>query len=744
MNENIIIPIKIDAQPALQEARAFGVMVNNSFKSIRGYRDGKVELFLNVRAANNVAQLHSLGRGIDAASKSIDDFRKGSDAANYALVNLNRVVQDAPFGFMGIQNNINPLFESFQRLVAQTGSTRTALTALRTALIGPAGVGLAIAAVSSAISFATMGLDMWIRKKKESKAAADEAAKANETLAASLSQQLVTLTSLVGIIQSNTASVKDKDLAIKQINQDYKEYLDNIGKEGVTLQNVAQAYDHIIDRMLKQAVVKGLQEEIAKEVQKTATEILKVEKAEKARLAAEEKRRNALKNIPTEDELKYQAINKALENRNRIQRDGLIAQVQSNVELAKTVNETAGAEHVLSRLKNELKESLKPLMDLTDKYEDLGLNIKALKTANAEGQRTAKGLADAQMQLVKQLEYLDDAYNKGMLKPLDYVKERYDLLKKAHEDFIVRFNQPASSAIVRSIEEQLATASHLLKVSNLKLNTVAEITIKPKINEASVDDIKVDPKALEYIEDVKKKQQELLDIGVEHIWDEGGMTSVKNVKSIKYLDEYLQILRRQGQAFKAEVQSIAADSIGAFAQGIGDALVEGGGLAKAFSRVGVVLGRAMQDFGKQLIAGGVKILAAKAALKFALSNPYAMIAAGAALVATGAIITSALQRQSQRTLQGFAHGGAVSGPGLAIVGEHSSTSKHNPELWGRFDQFKELFGGLINEYAKKTQHMIPAYAPAMGAYPAEIRLVADGDSLVGVIERVSRRHARLY
>src|SRR6187399_2943158 len=46
---------------------------------------------------------------------------KGSNQANNALLNLGRVVQDAPFGFIGIANNINPLVESFQRLKAETG-----------------------------------------------------------------------------------------------------------------------------------------------------------------------------------------------------------------------------------------------------------------------------------------------------------------------------------------------------------------------------------------------------------------------------------------------------------------------------------------------------------------------------------------------------------------------------------------------------------------------------------------------
>ncbi len=59
------------------------------------------------------------------------------------------MAQDAPFGFLGIANNLNPLLESFQRLRAESGSTGTAMKALGASLLGPAGIGLALGIVSS-------------------------------------------------------------------------------------------------------------------------------------------------------------------------------------------------------------------------------------------------------------------------------------------------------------------------------------------------------------------------------------------------------------------------------------------------------------------------------------------------------------------------------------------------------------------------------------------------------------------
>ena len=93
----------------------------------------------------------SLTRSANTATESLKKLKPGSDQATNSLINLSRVAQDAPYGFIGIANNLNPLLESFQRLKASTGSTGSALTALKGALLGPAGLGLALGVVSSLV-----------------------------------------------------------------------------------------------------------------------------------------------------------------------------------------------------------------------------------------------------------------------------------------------------------------------------------------------------------------------------------------------------------------------------------------------------------------------------------------------------------------------------------------------------------------------------------------------------------------
>lgn len=88
---------------------------------------------------------------VAAAGKQIQDFSKQS---RIALTNLSLVAQDLPFGFIGIQNNLPGVIQSFSALRTEAGGTIPALKQLGASLIGPAGLFLAFSAVTSAITFA--------------------------------------------------------------------------------------------------------------------------------------------------------------------------------------------------------------------------------------------------------------------------------------------------------------------------------------------------------------------------------------------------------------------------------------------------------------------------------------------------------------------------------------------------------------------------------------------------------------
>ena len=126
----------------------------------------------------------------------------GANQAGQSITNLSRIVQDAPFGFIGIANNINPLVESFGRLKAETGSTGGALKALVSGLSGPAGLGLAFGVITSAITFAQMGFQAWTRGSKEAKENSDLFKKDLEALKRELNAVTDSLNNFITVAES--------------------------------------------------------------------------------------------------------------------------------------------------------------------------------------------------------------------------------------------------------------------------------------------------------------------------------------------------------------------------------------------------------------------------------------------------------------------------------------------------------------------------------------------------------------
>lgn len=95
------------------------------------------------------ANISFLDEKIAHLNSRMSGVAKPTGDATQSLINLSRIAQDAPYGFMGIANNINPMLESFQRLQKETGSAKTALQSMLGALSGPQGIGLAIGVASS-------------------------------------------------------------------------------------------------------------------------------------------------------------------------------------------------------------------------------------------------------------------------------------------------------------------------------------------------------------------------------------------------------------------------------------------------------------------------------------------------------------------------------------------------------------------------------------------------------------------
>lgn len=200
-----------------------------------------------------LSKTNAAGAGVSAAvtkvNTSLNSIRPASNTAGLALQNLGRIAQDAPFGFIGISNNINPLLESFQRLRAESGSTGLALKSLASGLLGGAGIGLAVSIISGLL--VTFG-DRLFKTKKTTDEAAESAKKfadAQRDSAEHLHTQLIEVESLVRIAQSDVSTKKEQANALLRLNEIIP---DNIGH--VTDLNIKTSEGISIIRQYTQAL----------------------------------------------------------------------------------------------------------------------------------------------------------------------------------------------------------------------------------------------------------------------------------------------------------------------------------------------------------------------------------------------------------------------------------------------------------------------------------------------------------
>jgi hypothetical protein len=358
-----------------------------------------------------------------------------SNQAAFALGNFNRVIQDAPFGLRGIANNIDPLVESFNKLRQSTGSTTGALGAMLRSLRGGAGL-------AALVSLTTTALIMFGDKLLSIGRSSKEAKDGTDALAASLAEELVQLTTVVGLAQNANASQSDRQKALRLLNEEYGKYLSNLSSEEITLSNIKQKYDEIVDAMIRQAVVKGLQEQIANQVKETAKKIIDLQ------LAREKERLELEKSNKTQD--KSAAIDKKLQqianDKNKTISDGVLAyQNQVQAERA-AIGTTNVYDMMIQGLTESLKNSLIPALNLTAAFKDLNKTLKDGPKGDDAKLNFAPFLE--QQDIKVPLRFSDD--------PIDYkdsISPVGAILKKETEAYFTR-TEPLDGSLLLEVDKQ--------------------------------------------------------------------------------------------------------------------------------------------------------------------------------------------------------------------------------------------------------------------------------------------------
>lgn len=156
---------------------------------------------------------------------------------------LNRVLADSPFGILGVSNNL-------QQLLPAAGAA-----------------GLAITAITTALTFAQVGLTYWTKGVKDNKKTLEEAKEAVEKYINSLDdinrfrltgnqdaqKQIVDLRTLYEATQNANIPLAERKKIVDQLQDQYPAYFKNIKDEIILAGGAQKAYEKLTASILSKA-----------------------------------------------------------------------------------------------------------------------------------------------------------------------------------------------------------------------------------------------------------------------------------------------------------------------------------------------------------------------------------------------------------------------------------------------------------------------------------------------------------
>ena len=191
--------------------------------------------------------LDKFGKASVKASKDVTKLGKGAISGSSAMTSFNRTIQDAPFGLMGVSNNITNLTEQFGYLKAKTGSAGGALKAMLRDLKGFGGI-------SFGISLATSLLLVFGDKLKIASDNSDDLRKSIEGMSSSSIVEFKTLTNTLLDVKS---SQKDQAKAIELLKKKYKDFDTSILTNVKNYGKAKNAVDNYVASLVNQARAKA-------------------------------------------------------------------------------------------------------------------------------------------------------------------------------------------------------------------------------------------------------------------------------------------------------------------------------------------------------------------------------------------------------------------------------------------------------------------------------------------------------
>lgn len=506
------------------------------------------------------------------ATKAQQSHSHAAGAAGATVTEFSRVIQDSPYGLIGMANNIEQLTSQFADLTNKSGGLRGAFQGILKTLTGPNALVLAVSVVTAGLTFLS-------RRKQEAKKETEEF---SEALLAE-SKMLDALNSLYEASSTTLAKRVGIMSALGQADKDYAKALEEVGINEEKRAELTEKY------MAARAELNKAEEARNKFAEENK------EKLEEETLAAEERLRierelaAAREYLTTVSGAEFQIvasdINKMqhiidMDNERLAIQQGLVDVINNVAEAEKGVNEALGqtdrdkflekereffAERELIRkmFGKEGSEAIKEEINFLNK--ELG---EAVLKYGAESVKVSEARLAVQQ---KELEYeiaLREEEQERLKKKIEKEKELMEMLRQLREDDLLSqddygmkaLNFEEANAIKRAkelgaSEEQINDIvfyyEEKRKLIREEANKDAASAVK-KFEEERIAAFKAaSEKVSEYIQNEIEAMKEQYEKGFEFVQQMTGLIDELGAISQNRYDRQINQIKSQAELVKA-------------------------------------------------------------------------------------------------------------------------------------------------------------------------------------------------
>ena len=623
-----------------------------------------------------------VANGIDPADKKIVQLKNDYDKLNQTMnsgqgslkdankkwTSLALVVQDLPYGFRGIQNNLPALFGS---IAAAAGPAYFAFSAL--------------VAIVTAYEKEIRALFVTTSAAEKQQELLNNVVKASGTAFVDAETEVISLTQKVKL-------AKEGYLDKQSVIDDYNKTIGETIGEQKTLEGVNQALINqgpaYVDYMNKMAMAVAASKLVAQEteniIRTTAKSTSEFVSVFEGFISGKLNLGGIVPSMIASSEAALKVGEKNKKSQLTTAEQTRVGYVKIMEDMYKAAGEAAKKAGVVAGGKKDKPKKDTYIKDFADALKE----EERLFKDNLSNQLSFTEGNDA-----KKVEILGKAmsdliawHNQGIIEESFYQNTLADLYRQTYnlkagllrdeqneKDKIAKENEQIENRQLQNSLDALKIESDVaMKIANLSGNANASDRIK------ILEDYKNGLYELASVGGYTAEQYDKLDDAIRRVDGaiEGSKDRVKN---------YTVTWQETVNTINGILNNLDISLLTNFGEQIGNMLAGG---KFDISEMGSILADALSSIGKALIAYAITNGAVVELFKNPKTWPLAL-AAGIAAVAAGTALKSKINNNKGTA---FANGGIVSGPTMGLVGEYPG-AQNNPEVIAPLDKLKDMIGG---------------------------------------------------